>query len=886
MAPLVSSPLPQPTPQPESHADPIAPPPQSQPQTLAQTLALEVDGMKCAGCVRAVEKRLTQQPGVLSASVNLVTAVATVDYAPGETDGDTLAESLTAVGFPSQRRDRPRSAPERLSSREVTAAALQQQSRDLAIAAALLALSSIGHLEHTFGFTLPGFDAIGLHWALATLTLAFPARPIWTNGFQGLRHGIPTMNTLVALGAWSAYLASCVALVFPALGWECFFDEPVMLLGFILLGRTLEQRARHRASASLRKLLGLQPTLARLVTGNPENLDVLDPKMAELLLNAKVVEVATDRLRVGELLRILPGEKFPVDGKVIAGQGTVDESMLTGESLPVLKQSGEMVSAGTLNLSGVLVLEATQVGQETTLAQIIQLVEAAQGRKAPIQRLADTVAGYFTYGVMTIAAVAFGFWGLVGTRLWPEVLTQHGAWLQGMDHGSMAMEMGAIGMDMGLDLSTGLDLGLNLGVTAAANPDLVTSPLLLSLKLAIAVLVIACPCALGLATPTALLVGLSLGAEQGLLIRGGEVLEQLDRLTTLVLDKTGTLTTGKPEVTDLLLSSGTIEPVAIENPITAPATAQSAAIDSPTPHSLTPDRLLQLAASLERGTRHPLAHAIQAAAQAANLPLLSATEFHTEPGFGIAATVEGVPTVLGNLPWLAQRGATVPLDLVQKAEDLAKFGKTVIFLAQKSQTLGLIAVQDPLRADALDTVQQLRQMGLELRLVTGDRSATAQAIGQKLGLRPAQIHAEVLPAQKAAVIAELQSQGQCVAMVGDGINDAPALAQADVGIALQGGTEVAAETAQIVLMGDRLGQVPQALTLGKATLAKIRQNLFWAFAYNTLGIPIAAGALLPLWGVALSPGVSGAFMAFSSVTVVTNSLLLRWGHPWRKAEGG
>jgi len=832
--------------------------------------------MKCAGCVRAVEKRLTQQPGVLSASVNLVTAVATVDYAPSETDGDTLAESLTAVGFPSQRRDRPRSAPEHLSRREVTTAALQQQSRDLAIAAALLALSSLSHLEHTFGFTLPGFDAIGLHWALATLTLAFPARPIWTNGFQGLRHGIPTMNTLVALGAWSAYLASCMALVFPALGWECFFDEPVMLLGFILLGRTLEQRARHRASASLRKLLGLQPTLARLVTGNAQNLDILDPKVAELLLNAKVVEVATDRLRVGELLRILPGEKFPVDGKVIAGQGTVDESMLTGESLPVLKQSGERVSAGTLNLSGVLVLEATQVGQETTLAQIIQLVEAAQGRKAPIQRLADTVAGYFTYGVMTIAAVAFGFWGLVGTRLWPEVLTQHGAWLQGMDHGSMAMG------DMGLDLSTGLDLGMNLGITAAANPDLVTSPLLLSLKLAIAVLVIACPCALGLATPTALLVGLSLGAEQGLLIRGGEVLEQLDRLTTLVLDKTGTLTTGKPEVTDVLLSPEPIDPVAIEAP-----TSEATAIHSPPLHSPSErDRLLQLAASLERGTRHPLAHAIQAAAQAANLPLLPATAFHTEPGFGIAATVEGVPTVLGNLPWLAQQGATVPLDLVQKAEELAKSGKTVIFLAQQSQTLGLIAVQDPLRADALDTVQQLQRMGLELRLVTGDRSATAQAIGQELGLKPAQIHAEVLPAQKAAVIAQLQSQGQCVAMVGDGINDAPALAQAEVGIALQGGTEVAAETAQIVLMGDRLGQVPQALTLGKATLAKIRQNLFWAFAYNTLGIPIAAGALLPLWGVALSPGVSGAFMAFSSVTVVTNSLLLRWGRSWRNPEKG
>ncbi|MEB3272795.1 MAG: heavy metal translocating P-type ATPase [Prochlorothrix sp.] len=881
MAPLVSPSLPQ--------SDPA---PSSPPTAPLQTLALEVSGMKCAGCVRAVEKRLSQQPGVLGASVNLVTAVATVDYRPDQTDGDVLADSLTAVGFPSQRRDRPRHTSDRLTNSDTTAQALRHHTRNLAIAAILLLLSSIGHLEHSLGFALPGFDAIGLHWGLATLTLALPARPIWVNGFQGLRHGIPTMNTLVGLGAWSAYLASCVALVFPALGWECFFDEPVMLLGFILLGRTLEQRARHRASASLRKLLGLQPTLARLVAedelgiglqagnlphageaaqtgatpqpkpapttgfgagGDSELLGQIDRSatpLTELLLNAKVVEVATDRLRVGERLRVLPGEKFPVDGTVIAGQGTIDESMLTGESLPVLKSPGDTVNAGSLNLSSVLILEATQVGADTTLAQIIEWVEAAQSRKAPIQRLADTVAGYFTYGVMAVAALTFGFWWLVGTRLWPEVLTQPGVWLAGMDHHAMEM-----GMETGLGLETGLEAGLELaGAVPALAPELLTSPLLLSLKLAIAVLVIACPCALGLATPTALLVGSGLGAEQGLLIRGGDVLEQLDQLTALVLDKTGTLTTGKPEITDRQV-----------NPMLA------------TP--LSPDRLLQLAASLEQGTRHPLAHAIHTAAQGANLPLLSATDFHTEPGFGIAATIDGVPTVLGNGAWLQQQGVTIPEGLVNTAEKLASAGKTVIFLAQGDQTLGLLAAQDPLRPDARTTVDQLRQRGLALWLVTGDRRETAQAIGQQLGLGPDQIRAEVLPAQKAAVIAELQTQGHRVAMVGDGINDAPALAQAEVGIALQGGTEVAAETAQIVLMGDRLGQVNEALSLGQATLAKIRQNLFWAFAYNTLGIPIAAGALLPLWGIALSPGVSGAFMAFSSITVVTNSLLLRWALP-------
>ena len=822
------------------------------PVSAPQTLALEVDGMKCAGCVRAVETRLTQQPGVLSASVNLVTRVATVDYAPQDTDGDTLAQVLTAVGFPSQRRDRPRTADESLREADQ---ALQHQTRNLAIAALLLILSSIGHLEHLFGWVLPGFDAMVVHWGLATLTLAFPGRPLWVNGFQGLRHGIPTMNTLVGLGAWSAYLASCVALVLPSLGWECFFDEPVMLLGFILLGRTLEQRARHRAGASLRTLLALQPTLARLIAeGGLGDREAWDPRQ---LLNAKVVEVATDRLRVGELLRVLPGEKFPVDGAVVAGQGTVDESMLTGESLPVLKQGGSGVSAGSLNLSGVLVVEATQVGRDTTLAQIIQLVETAQGRKAPIQRLADTVAGYFTYGVMAIAALTFGFWALVGTRIWPSVLTDHGVWLMGMDH---ALDH-ALNHALDHALDPALSQVMDPAMAMATPTEALTSPLLLSLKLAIAVLVIACPCALGLATPTALLVGSGLGAEKGLLIRGGDALEHLDRLTTLVFDKTGTLTTGKPQVTDCRVNGDVTQPSGAEG--------DGSVVGG--------DRLLQLAASLEVGTRHPLARAIQQAAQDQGLPLLRADQFHTEPGFGVSAQVEGVPTVLGNRSWLLDHGMAVPPPLEAQAETLAATGKTVIYLGQGSQTLGLIAVQDPLRPDALETLNQIKAWGLEVLMVTGDRPATALAIAQALHLDPSQVRAEVRPDQKAAVIRQLQSQGQQVAMVGDGINDAPALAQAEVGIALHGGTEVAAETAHIVLMGDRLGQVPEALALGKATLSKIRQNLFWALAYNSLGIPVAAGLLLPHWGFALSPAVAGAFMAFSSISVVSNSLLLRWG---------
>jgi len=790
----------------------IAPnPPQPAPQSPG-TLALEVMGMKCAGCVQAVEKRLKQQPGVLGASVNLVTQVATVDYIPGETDGDRLAQMLTAGGFPSQRRDRAiRPTPDDRPD----AAALQASRQKLALATLLLVLSSLGHVEQFLGWTIPGWDSLVFHWALATLTLGGPGRSIWLRGFQGLRQGVPTMDTLVGLGAWSAYGASCMALGFPGLGWECFFDEPVMLLGFILLGRTLEQRARHRAGASLRKLLELQPPMARLVVdGVPETPKALG------LLQGKVVEVASDRLRVGELLRVLPGEKFPVDGRVVAGYSTVDEALLTGEALPVVKQRDDRVTAGSLNLSGVVVVESTQVGQETTLAQIIDLVETAQGRKAPIQRLADRVAGYFTYGVMAIAALTLGFWLLVGTHLWPQVLHHHEAWMMGMDHGAG---------------------------TAGA-----TVPLVLSLKLAIAVLVIACPCALGLATPMAMLVGSSLGAEKGLLIRGGDVLEQLDGLTTIVLDKTGTLTLGHPQVTDTWV-----------NPDWVP--------------TLSPATLLQWAASLEAGTCHPLALAIAQAAQAQGLPPLPTTHFHTEPGLGVSGHIAGVPTFLGNGSWLQHQGISLESGAIRQGERWAQAGNTVIYVAQAGAVVGAIAIADPLRPDAAATLQQLRQRGLGLLMVTGDRATTAQAIAQDLPLTPQQIHAEVRPAEKAALIRQLQAQGQRVAMVGDGINDAPALAQADVGIALQGGTQVAMETAAIVLMGDRLGQVLEALDLGKATLTKIRQNLFWALAYNILAIPIAAGILLPLGGFALSPGVAGALMAFSSITVVTNSLLLRRG---------
>jgi P-type Cu2+ transporter len=769
----------------------------------SDTYTLDVGGMKCGGCVRSVEKHLTQQSGVISATVNLVTEVAMVECQPGAVDPDTLAQSLTESGFPAQSRHRDVEPKEGVSLADRQRLDTRRQLSRATIAILLLVLSAIGHMEH-FGVLIPGLSNIWFHFGLATVALLFPGRSILTDGWNGLRHNMPNMNTLVGLGTLTAYTASTVALFFPQLGWECFFDEPVMLVGFILLGRTLEQQARGRVAAAFQSLMALQPTVARLV--RDESGTTPGGYLAE-----HAVEIPAGRVKLGEWVQVLPGEKIPVDGEVVSGQTTVDESMLTGEALPVLKQSGDGLTAGSLNLSGAVVLKATRIGQNTTLAKIIALVEAAQTRKAPIQKLADTIAGYFTYGVMAIALLTFLFWYFIGTPLWADQI------FAGQMGGHMVMHSGAA-------------------------MTIVPSPLLLSLKLAIATLVIACPCALGLATPTAILVGSSLGAERGLLIRGGDVLEKVHQLDTIVFDKTGTLTMGNPVVTDCLSLQ--------------------------TQYSS--DDLLQLAATVESGTQHPLARAIQQQAQ--SLTLLSAQDFFTEPGLGVAATVEGRAVILGTQDWLHQHG--IEVDLLQ-AQVPDPDGKTMIYIGVDGTLAGLIAVRDTVREDAQQTLAELRKMGLKVVLLTGDQASAAAAIALPLGFSPADILANVKPAGKAAAIAQLQGEGRQVAMVGDGINDAPALAQADVGIAMHSGTDVATETAGIVLMRDRLSDVVESIRLSRATFNKIRQNLFWAFAYNICGIPIAAGCLLPAFGISLSPATAGAFMAFSSVSVVTNSLLLR-----------
>ncbi|MCG6137462.1 MAG: heavy metal translocating P-type ATPase [Nostoc sp. LLA-1] len=793
----------------------LAPKTKLTPETAptCEKIILDVGGMKCAGCVSAVERQLTQHPGVKSACVNLATEVAVVESETGAVDADALAQRLTTAGFPSQPRQASNQVaggttlqdPEERQRQEMRSARQQ-----LIIAGILLVLSGIGHFTSMGGTVLPVLNNIWFHCGLATVAILVPGRPILVDGWRGWRRNAPNMNTLVGLGTLTAYTASLVALLFPQIGWECFFDEPVMMLGFILLGRTLEKQARGRAAAAFRQLLALQPQVARLIP-NP------DPE--KLGLGSSIVEIPAEHVRVGEWLQVLPGDKIPVDGEVRFGQTTIDESMLTGEAVPVIKQPGDVVAAGTLNQSGAIAIQATRIGSDTTLAHIVALVETAQTRKAPVQKLADTVAGYFTYGVLTASILTFIFWYFFGTHIWD------------------------------LATSSGMEMAHH---SPLPTPDsqLPISPLLTSLKLAIAVMVVACPCALGLATPTAILVGTAIGAERGLLIKGGDVLEKVHQLDTVVFDKTGTLTTGNPTVTDCL-------------PIGEIGNGE-------------PQPLLQLAAAVESGTYHPLAKAIQQAAQQQDLSIPDAVEFHTEPGLGVSAMVEGKFVLLGNWEWLSKHG--IPLDETaqQLAQQLAEAGKTVVGVAVEDSLAGLIAVQDTLRPDAQSTVDQLRNMGLRVIILSGDRPEAAHAIAKQLGLDSTDAIAGVLPSKKAAVIQELQAKSAShVAMVGDGINDAPALSQADVGIALYSGSDVAMETAEIVLMRDCLNDVVASIQLSRATFNKIRQNLFWAFAYNTIGIPLAAGVLLPTVGFVLSPSGAAALMAFSSVSVVTNSILLR-----------
>jgi Cu2+-exporting ATPase len=770
---------------------------------------LDVEGMKCGSCVRAVEQRLRQQPGVRQVSVNLLTRTAWVDLEPRGEGVEPLLASLKSLGFEARPRDEGSVALSRREQR--LRQSWWQQWRQLVTALLLVLLSSLGHWAEVAGATWPGslrtLQAPWVHGLIATVALAGPGRLILLTGFRNALAGQPSMDSLVGLGMGSAYLASMVGWLWPASHLPCFFNEPVMLLGFVLAGRFLEERARWRSCRAIEDLAALQPDEALLI-----------------LEDAPPRKVRSGGLRPGDRLLVLPGDRLPVDGVVRGGSSAVDRSALTGEPLPLEAEAGCELEAGCLNLEAPLVVEATRCGQQTAIARIVRLVETAQARKAPIQGLADRVAGRFTPAVLLLALATFLFWWLWGPTLWPWVLEPiaptHGG------HGGHGLMAGGM------------------------------TPFSLALQLAIAVLVVACPCALGLATPTAISVGSALAARSGVLFRGGDAIEMAARLGAVVFDKTGTLTVGRPMVTAL-------EPFP--------------AVDLPDGRTdVEALWMLQLAASLEQQSRHPLAHALLQEAQRRSLPLLAVEDSRTHPGQGMEGRLAGLadPLLVGRLPWLLERGLSLPAaaEAILAREPLAR--ATLIGVGQGQRLLGVIAIEDQPRGDAALAVRALRQQGLAVGLLSGDREASVRHLASGIGLREEEVAWSLRPEQKVEALERWRRHGP-VAMVGDGINDAPALAAADLGIAVGTGTQIAQDSAAVVVMGDRLLDVVRALSLARRTMAKVRQNLLWAFGYNLIVLPIAAGALLPALALRLTPSLAALLMALSSITVVVNALRLQ-----------
>ncbi len=802
-------------------------------------LLLQVEGMKCGGCVRAVEQRLLEQPGVRQASVNLMTRTAWVGLDPaleGDPSGP-LVEALAGLGFQAKRRDQT-STPLSRAQRQ-RQEGWWQQWRRLVVALGLLIVSVLGHLSEAGDLPFPLLADIRLHAAVATLALALPGRPILVRGLVGALNGMPSMDTLVGLGMGSAYLASAVALLVPSLGWQCFFNEPVMLLGFVLLGRFIEERARFRTGRALEQLAALQPDTALLVLGDGP------PR-----------PVRVGGLRPDDQVLLLPGDRVPVDGLVLEGHSAVDGSSLTGEPLPLQAGPGSELAAGSLNLEAPLTLQVLRSGSDSAVARIIALVEEAQARKAPIQGLADRIAGRFSGVVVLLAAATFLFWWQWGTTLWPQVLqTAPSAQAHG---GHQA-----------------------IGMAAGALHGAAMAPLPLALQLAISVLVVACPCALGLATPAAITVGSGLAARSGLLFRGGDAIEMAASLRSVLFDKTGTLTLGRPLVT------------AVEVLTSAPGEGF--------PSRSEVDGLVQIAASLEQHTRHPLAFALLQEAQRRDLSLLEVADSRTIAGQGVEGRLRdplaaglgaGGACHVGRPGWLVELGIVAQEVIEAPLHRLEAAGATVLAVSAwahgasggdpgpGAQRVALVAVQDQPRPDAAESLAELARLGLDLGVLSGDRRLAVEQLARQLAVPLDQVAWELQPQQKLERLLQWRQRGP-VAMVGDGINDAPALAAADLGIAVGTGTQIAQDSAGLVVLGDRLEGVVDALLLARRTMAKVRQNLIWAFGYNLVVLPIAAGLLLPRFGVLLSPPLAALLMATSSITVVLNALLLQGPAPLR-----
>ena len=755
-----------------------------------EIVSFPVEGMTCASCVNRITRFLQKVEGVDDANVNLATESATVRFDPARAGMSDFAAAVDAAGYVALIEQAASGADER----EVADMAEARSERDEAgarhvaalrirvIVAALLTIPLLlGLARMTF---VPGLPAIFtdplFQLAFATPVQFWAGWPFYVGTWKALRHRAADMNTLIAVGTSAAYAYSVATILFPAFfhaagigmgeaGLPLYFDTAAAIITLILLGRFLEARARTHTSDAIRRLINLAPRTARVLRDGTE------------------VDIAVAEVRVGDIVRVRPGETIAVDGVVTDGASGVDESMITGESLAVSKRAEDLVIGGTLNTTGTLTFRATRVGAGTVLAKIIRLVSEAQGSRAPIQRLADMVTGYFVPAVLGLAALTFVVWFVFGPA-------------------------------------------------PAFN---------LALLNTVAVLIIACPCALGLATPTSIMVGTGKGAEAGVLFRNAEALERLGSVMAVVVDKTGTLTEGKPRVTDIVRATG------------APGE----------------DQLLALVAAAERASEHPLADAIVREAtetRSLNLPL--ATDFLATVGGGIAATVSGRRFLVGRPGFLEAEGVDVG-SLLAAADALATDGKTPVFVAIDGQPAAVIAIADTLKAGSAQAVAELHRLGIVVTMLTGDNQRTAEAIGRSVGID--RVLADVRPDGKAAAVKAIQAEGKAVAMVGDGVNDAPALASADVGVAMGTGTDVAMESAGVTLMSGDLRGLVTAIALSRATMRNIRQNLFWAFAYNVVLIPVAMGVLYPFTGILLDPILAAAAMALSSVTVVSNALRLR-----------
>ncbi len=737
-----------------------------------------IEGMSCASCAMTIENAVSKIPGVDKASVNLATEIMTVEANDSVTP-EAIAKVVDGVGYSA--RPRGKSVEEELEEKnEKKEAHLREMKRNLTISAIFTVPLLFIAMADMVGIPMPAFLSpmqSPVSYALIQLALSLPivwiGRRFFVDGFKALSKGHPNMDSLVALGTSAAFLYSLYGTYHVLEGhahfaMNLYYESAGVILTLITLGKYFEDVSKGKTSMAIQTLVGLAP------------------KMATVLRDGQEVEVPVEEVQVGDLIRVKPGEKVPVDGIVTEGNSTVDESMLTGESIPVSKSVGDEVIGASLNKTGSFILKATKIGKDTALSQIIQLVEQAQGSKAPIAKLADKVSGVFVPIVIVLALVSGLAWYFLGQESWVFALT-----------------------------------------------------------ITISVLVIACPCALGLATPTAIMVGTGKGAENGILLKSGEALEEANHVNMVVFDKTGTITNGTPVVTDVVTAENT---------------------DA--------DALIRLAASLEVASEHPLGEAIVAKAKEQGAAFDEVTNFEAIPGFGIKGHVGETLVFLGNEKWMRENGLA-NVEMNDKANHFAEQGKTPLYIGYNDAVQGLIVVADTVKESSARAIQTLHEMGIQVAMMTGDHERTAQAIAAEVGID--RVFSEVLPQDKANYVSKLQEEGYIVAMVGDGINDAPALAQAQVGIAIGTGTDVAIESADAVLMKSDLMDVPAMLKLSRATIRNIKENLFWAFAYNVIGIPFAMGVLHLFGGPLLNPMIAGAAMSFSSVSVVLNALRLkRW----------